>query len=283
MTHSEPSLSTTDHSRDAVGLRYIYPVISRRAGGVSIGINLNTNNACNWACCYCQVPNLVRGGPPPIDLDLLGAELRGFLSDLFEGDFLATRVPEGMRRVVDVAFSGNGEPTAAREFPEVVECVLSTLEAFPQSKGLKKVVISNGSHVAEPLIQAALGALGGQGGELWFKIDRGSAVARREVNGVDLDTGLIIDRLVKISQVIPTWVQTCLFLKDGELPREGERLAYQALLTDALASGAQLAGIHLYTLARPVLQPGASRFAKVTEDDLGRWARGLPIPVRISP
>ncbi|PIU16966.1 MAG: radical SAM protein, partial [Gallionellales bacterium CG08_land_8_20_14_0_20_59_87] len=34
-------LSTTDHSRDSAGLRYVYPVVSRRAGGVSIGINLN--------------------------------------------------------------------------------------------------------------------------------------------------------------------------------------------------------------------------------------------------
>ncbi|MDX9945398.1 MAG: radical SAM protein, partial [Azonexus sp.] len=38
-------LRTDDHSRDSAGLRYVYPVISRRAGGVSVGINLNPNNA----------------------------------------------------------------------------------------------------------------------------------------------------------------------------------------------------------------------------------------------
>ena len=54
-------LTTDDHRRDSAGLRYVYPVISRRAGGVSIGINLNPNNACNWACVYCQVENLTRG------------------------------------------------------------------------------------------------------------------------------------------------------------------------------------------------------------------------------
>jgi len=72
-------LKTEDHSRDSVDMRYVYPVISRRAGGVSVGINLNPNNACNWRCIYCQVPDLKRGGPPPIDLALLERELSDFL------------------------------------------------------------------------------------------------------------------------------------------------------------------------------------------------------------
>jgi wyosine [tRNA(Phe)-imidazoG37] synthetase (radical SAM superfamily) len=52
-------LTVDDHNRDISGMKYIYPVVSRRAGGVSIGINLNVNNACNWRCVYCQVPNLM--------------------------------------------------------------------------------------------------------------------------------------------------------------------------------------------------------------------------------
>jgi len=64
-------LSETNHDRDSAALRYVYPVISRRAGSVSVGINLNPNNACNWHCIYCQVPNLVRGAAPNIDLSIL--------------------------------------------------------------------------------------------------------------------------------------------------------------------------------------------------------------------
>ncbi|MCZ7653281.1 MAG: hypothetical protein M5R42_01880 [Rhodocyclaceae bacterium] len=67
-------LDVTDHSRDSAGLTYVYPVVSRRAGGVSIGINLNPNNACNWRCIYCQVPDLKRGAAPLIDLDRLEGE-----------------------------------------------------------------------------------------------------------------------------------------------------------------------------------------------------------------
>ena len=74
-------LSINDHRRDSAGMRYIYPVVSRRARGVSIGINLNVNNACNWACIYCQVPELKRGGPAKVDLHQLESELHDFLQE----------------------------------------------------------------------------------------------------------------------------------------------------------------------------------------------------------
>src|SRR5512147_826880 len=101
-------------------MTYVYPVVSRRAGGVSIGINLNPNNACNWRCIYCQVPDLKRGGPPPLDLAQLEDELRRLLEDIVHGGFMAQRVPEDLRVLADVAFSGNGEPTSAPEFPQAV-------------------------------------------------------------------------------------------------------------------------------------------------------------------
>src|ERR1700686_1664860 len=82
-------LTILDHNRDSAGLSYVYPVISRRAAGVSVGINLNVNNACNWRCIYCQVPGLSRGAPPPVDLTRLSAELTGFLHDVLKGDFFA--------------------------------------------------------------------------------------------------------------------------------------------------------------------------------------------------
>src|SRR5512137_1721018 len=116
------NLNTTDHSRDSAGLVYVYPVVSRRAGGVSVGINLNPNNACNWRCIYCQVPNLTRGTAPAIDLALLEKELKGFLYEVQQGDFMQ-RVPPEVRRLNDIALSGNGEPTSVQEFAEVIELI----------------------------------------------------------------------------------------------------------------------------------------------------------------
>jgi len=107
------SLSVRNHDRDLAGLTYVYPVLSRRAGGVSVGVNLNPNNACNWHCACCQVPGLVRGAAPEIDLELLETELRSFLHALLHGSFMEEHVPVEARVIRDIAFSGNGEPTSS--------------------------------------------------------------------------------------------------------------------------------------------------------------------------
>ncbi|MEO1885426.1 MAG: radical SAM protein, partial [Methylococcales bacterium] len=120
----QKKLSTTDHSRDIAGLKYVYPVLSRRAGGLSIGINFNTNNACNWRCVYCQVPDLVRGAAPVMDFQLLEDELRFFLDNVLNGNFFDQfNVPEQQRVIKDIAISGNGEPTSLKGFARAVQLV----------------------------------------------------------------------------------------------------------------------------------------------------------------
>ena len=125
-----PPLSVTDHDRGSEGLYYVYAVVSRRSGGVSVGVNLNPNNACNWACVYCQVPDLVLGSGPSLDLTQLEAELRGLLDEIVNGDWLERRAPEGSRRLNDVALSGNGEPTTSPQFGEALSAVARVLDDF---------------------------------------------------------------------------------------------------------------------------------------------------------
>ncbi len=45
----------TQHSRSWQSNRYVYPVISRRSKGLSIGVNLNPDKVCNFDCVYCCV------------------------------------------------------------------------------------------------------------------------------------------------------------------------------------------------------------------------------------
>ena len=277
-------LSTDDHSRDSAGLLYVYPVVSRRAGGVSIGINLNTNNACNWACLYCQVDNLTRGGPPAIDLGRLEAELAGFLESTLHGDFMQREVPPEARRLMDIAFSGNGEPTSAPEFAEAVERVGAVLARFGQIGQLPIRLITNGSLLHRPDVQAGIWRLGELGGEVWFKIDRAEAADVSEINGVPLLPGKIARHLEICAGLAPTWVQTCWFALDGKAPSATARDAYCALL-QPLAS--RLAGIHLYGLARPSMQPAASRLSRLPAEELALFAEEINkktgIKVTVSP
>ena len=113
-------LTETNHDRDSAGMTYVYPVVSRRAHGVSVGVNLHPNNACNWRCVYCQVPNLTRGAAPEIDLAKLASELRTLLARVQDPAWMQQHVPEGSRRLNDVALSGNGEPTTCDQFEEVL-------------------------------------------------------------------------------------------------------------------------------------------------------------------
>ena len=277
-------LTTDDHSRDSAGLLYVYPVVSRRAGGVSIGINLNTNNACNWACLYCQVDNLTRGGPPPVDLDRLERELAGFLEDVLHGDFMQRQVPPEARQLMDIAFSGNGEPTSAPEFAEAVRRVGLVMERFDLRGKLVVRLITNGSLLHRPEVQAGIRQLGELGGEVWFKVDRAEAAEAAEVNAVPVQPEKVLRNLGLCAGLAPTWVQTCWFALDGRAPADSARQAYCDLLAP-LAD--RLKGVHLYGLARPSLQAAAPRLSRLPAEELAAFAREIEektgIRVMVSP
>jgi wyosine [tRNA(Phe)-imidazoG37] synthetase (radical SAM superfamily) len=247
----EQQLTVQDHSREASGMRYVYPVVSRRAGGVSVGINLNSNNACNWRCIYCQVPGLVRGGPPAIDLVRLRDELALMLDDIVAGGFMLRRVPEGQRHLIDVAFSGNGEPTSAPEFPQAVEIAVEALQQRHLLPGVKLRLITNGSLVDRAAVRQGLRRMGELGGEVWFKVDRADSAGIARINGAKVKVASVERRLRACARLCPTWVQTCLFAVDGAVPADAE----MATLVDFLGRFASdVRGVHIYGLARPSAQ-----------------------------
>lgn len=269
-------LTTRDHRRDNAGLTYVYAVVSRRAGGVSVGVNLNPNQACNWRCAYCQVPGLVRGKGPPIDLALLRAELDELLGEIVSGSFMEDRVAEDMRRLNDVALSGNGEPTTSPDFAAAVEVVREALGALDLLGQIKLVLITNGSLLDQPKVSAAVARLAEAGGEVWFKFDRATKEGFREVNDTGIDPRDHLARLSRCARICPTWVQTCAFARDGLPPSEAERSAYLSALSDLVAEGVPLKGVLLYGLARDSHQPEASSLSALP----GEWLEALGKEIR---
>jgi wyosine [tRNA(Phe)-imidazoG37] synthetase (radical SAM superfamily) len=279
-------LTVNDHSRASAGLRYVYPVVSRRAGGVSIGINLNTNNACNWRCIYCQVPDLTRGAPPPVDLDRLRRELTEFLDDVLRGDFLSTRVPAEARRLNDVALSGNGEPTSAKEFEQVIDLIGEVRHQADVPKGVKTLLITNGSLMQRMGVQQGVKKLAAINGELWFKLDRATDAGVRAVNNARTGMGRIRANLALAAGLCPTWVQTCQFAVDGVGLDEAESRAYVEFLRSCMSEGILLQGVLLYSLARESFQPEAGRLSRLSPAQLEDFAgpiRALGLAVRVTP
>ena len=278
------NLSVTDHDRNSAALRYVYPVVSRRAGGVSVGINLNPNNACNWRCIYCQVPDLTRGSAPPIDLALLENELRGFLNELLHGNFMQNRVPEGMRRINDIALSGNGEPTSAAEFAQVIELIGRVRSETGLPGAVKTVLITNGSLLYRSEVQQGLRAMAQLNGEVWFKLDRASETGMRLINDTSIRMSKVRDHLIAAIALCPTWLQTCWFALDGKPPSRQDEDDYLEFISALLRDGYKPQGVMLYGLARPSLQAEAPRLSNLPLENLQAFAGrigklGLPVTV----
>ena len=286
MQRTSKLLNIADHSRDNAGMTYIYPVVSRRAGGVSVGINLNPNNACNWRCIYCQVPELKRGAAPVIDLGRLETELRTFLPEILHGHFMQVQVPPEARRINDIALSGNGEPTSAREFERVIELIGQVTRDFDLPRELKLVLITNGSLIDRPNVQAGLRRMAQLNGEVWFKLDSVTRAGRQRINSTRMSLQRMRENLQLAASLCPTWLQTCVFQIDGKPPTATETGAYLEFVAELLREQVPLQGVLLYGLARPSLQPEAPRLTKITQawmESFGADIQALGLSVKLNP
>jgi wyosine [tRNA(Phe)-imidazoG37] synthetase (radical SAM superfamily) len=281
-----PLLTIHDHSRDSAGLTYIYPVISRRSGGLSIGINLNPNNACNWRCIYCQVAGLQRGSAPATDLGVLETELRGLLDDVLCGDFYPRfGIPTEQRTIRDIAISGNGEPTSSAEFDRVIELIGWVGREYGLLGKIKLVLITNGSLARRETVQMGLAHWGELGGEVWFKLDSATEAGIQRINGVHHSPESVLRNLETSARLCPTWLQTCLFALDGQAPALEEREAYLRFLKAAQNQRLALRGVLLYGIARPSMQAEASRLSALPAEWMEAFAaeiRGMGLETRLS-
>src|SRR3989338_1300018 len=285
MPETDNILSVTNHDRGSAALRYVYPVISRRAGSVSVGINLNPNNACNWRCIYCQVPDLTRGTAPPVDLAVLENELRGFLNELLHGDFMKHRVPEGLQRINDIALSGNGEPTSSAEFAQVIELIARVRGEVALPESVKTVLITNGSLIYRSEVRQGLRDMVKLNGEVWFKLDRASEAGMQLVNDTRISMNKVRDNLIAAISCCPTWLQTCWFALDGKPPSRQDEDDYLEFVSSLLRDGHKPQGVLLYSLARPSRQAEAVRLTNLPEEELQRFAariRQLGVEVKVS-
>ena len=269
-------LTTTDHARDSAGLTYVYPVISRRSGGLSIGINLNPNNACNWRCIYCQVPDLIRGSSPKIELQQLKDELNGFLNDVIHGNFYDHHdVVEDLRSIKDIAISGNGESTSAADFDQVIELIAQSKRQFDLHDKIKLVLITNGSLTHKKVVQSGLSTMSKNNGEVWFKLDSATDTGLKTINNAGLSVDKVKENLKTMSALCPTWLQTCVFKLDGQSLSDNERGNYLQFLSWLKEEGIKIKGVLLYGLARPSMQVEAPRLSAVSAEWMEEFANEI--------
>lgn len=260
-------LNFADHSRYFKDCKYIYPVVSRRSEGISLGINLNINNACNWRCIYCQVDGLVRGKPINIDLKVLEIELDNMLEWIVNGDFIQKFAPTELQRFNDVCIAGNGEPTLSDNFLDVCKIIAKLRDKYKISN-VKTVLITNGSQIQHENIQAGIKILAECNGEVWFKVDRAKRESISEVNQINLSLASVESNLKLCSKLCKTFIQSCWFKYDGALPSDGD---IDEFVNFVYTNKDCIDGVLLYSTARnPALPEGA----KISQVDEG-WIKAL--------
>ena len=243
----------TQHQRQFEANRFVYPVLSRRSEGISIGVNLNPDKICNFDCIYCQVDRSRQSETRFVGMEQLLGELDHMLDLAASGALFETEkfrsTPAPLRRLNDIAFSGDGEPTTYKNFDEIIaRC--AELKARHGLADVKMVLITNASMFHRPHVQRGLAILDQNNGEIWAKLDAGTAEYFKLVDRTPIPFQQILDNITAAAKARPIVIQSLFMRVAGEPPTAAELEAYCDRLSEIIAAGGTIKLVQVYTVAR---------------------------------
>ncbi len=260
----------TQHSRSWRDNRYVYPVISRRSRGLSVGVNLNPDKVCNFDCIYCSVDRTVPAVVTEVDLDILRVELDHMLGLVSRNElwtsppFDGTPIP--LKRLNDVAFSGDGEPTS---YPAYGQAARLAVELLAQHHLTAKVVtITNATLFHRPAVAETLAYLDAHNGEIWAKLDAGTEPYYKLVERTSIPLARVLGNLTDAARVRPIVIQSLFMNVQGIPPGAEEVDAYVGRLTDIRSAGGQIKHVQVYTVARAPAEAFVSHLSPATLDGI---------------
>lgn len=276
------TLTIHDHRRELDKNRYVYAVLSRRSGGVSIGINLNPDKVCNFDCIYCQVDRTTPGQFRRVDLGILDQELRDILARAKSGELFNhvpfSGIPEPLREVKDIAFSGDGEPTTYPRFKETVELAIRAKEEAGLGH-LKIVIVTNATMFHRPKVKEALALLDRHNGEIWAKLDAGTQEYYHLVDVTTIPFQKVLDNILDAARRRPVVIQSLFMQVHGVGPDEKEIDAFCERLREIVERGGKINLVQVYTVARPPAQPYVTPLSNGEVDHIADAVRRIPLPV----
>ncbi len=260
-------LTTTLHDRGFYGSEsLIYPVLSRRVKGISVGINTSISKACNFGCIYCEVDRTKKGNFIKFNVPEADSQLRRVLTDIQKG-----KGGFGNEKVKAITLSGDGEPSSLTNFDELIQKIIITRNEFNLNDS-KIVVISNSTGLNRETVKKGLKLMDNNNGELWAKLDAGTEDYFKLIANTRFPFDKILSNILTTSQERPIKIQTCFMNVHGEMPKEEEIMAYCDRVNNILANGGQISAIQLYTVSRP---PAESYVTALTGDQINQIAQML--------
>lgn len=248
------------YARDFLGNKLVYAILSERAGGILIGVNMNPDSFCNFDCAYCDIPHRPQLAQRKVNLRTLSSELKQLLESCKRGDLhdmpTFAHVPEELMSVKAIALSGEGEPSLCPNFAEVVS-EISAIRKMRQFPKLKLVLITNGSGLSNPAVQAGVDQFQA-GDEIWVKLDAGSSAFMQRVNGTSFPLEKIIGNITMLAAKRPVIIQSLFCSIDGAGPEDIEIENYLRCLNMLVERGAQISCVQVYSVVRPPIHSGCT-------------------------
>lgn len=253
--HVPPREMAFDRPRDFLHNRFVYAVISSRARGLSLGVNMNPDKFCNFDCLYCEVDRREPLTEARLDIGVMAAELQRTLAFVLAGRLrelpLYQSLPPELLELRHVALSGDGEPTLSPDFAEAVQAVVH-IRAQGGLPFFKLVLLTNGTGLDRPQVQESLKRFT-KSDEIWIKLDGGTLPYLSEVcRFKDTTLEKILSNILQLARQRPVVIQSLFPAIHGEGPPAGEIEQYARWLKDLKRHGAQISLVQIYSAARPM-------------------------------
>ena len=256
LVYHAPSRETAfNRPRDFLGNRFVYAVISSRARGLSLGVNMNPDRRCNFNCPYCEVDHQRPSAEARLIPEIMATELRRAIQMVEEGHLRQhpsyQALPDELLKLRHVALSGDGEPTLAQNFFEAVQAVVRVRAL---GNFFKIVLITNGTGLDQPQVIRGLEFLT-KSDEIWIKLDAGTQGYMDKVNRPDVKLEKILANIQFVGRIRPVIIQGLFAAMHGDEPPLDEIKQYARRLKELKEGGAQIELVQIYSAARPGTHP----------------------------
>ncbi len=238
--------------RDFLDNQFVFAVVSPRARGLAVGVNMCPDKNCNFRCIYCEVH---RNGEvrETLDVDLMAAELKKTLSYV-RGGRLRERswfhtLPDELLQLRHVALSGDGEPTLSPKFAEALQAVVH-VRALGGLPFFKLVLLTNSTGLDLPHVQQGLKYFT-HSDEIWAKLDGGTQAYFNRVNRSEVPLEKILSNILTVGRQRPVVIQSMFPAMHGEEPPLEEVEQYSHRLLELKNAGAEISQVQIYSATRP--------------------------------
>jgi wyosine [tRNA(Phe)-imidazoG37] synthetase (radical SAM superfamily) len=239
--------------RESLGNRFVYAVVSPRARGLSIGINMNPDKFCNFDCGYCEVDRTVRSPETVLDVAVMADELQRLLALAYSGELQNfhhyRNTPPDLMKLRHVALSGDGEPTLCPNFLDALHTVIH-LRALGRFPFFKIVLITNATGLDLREVQEGLKLFTPQD-EIWAKLEAGTQHYMEAVNSPNCLLDKVLENILLVARQRPVIIQSLFPMLDHEEPSVEEIEQYAERLGDLKRAGAQIPLVQIYSANRP--------------------------------